>query len=194
MVGGHDEMTTEYFKMLGKIGYWKNGDISPDALRNSDTPGSLSGSCSLNMLLADKSNQDTLCKIVGIDMLYEPSVDELCAAAGHLLEKAGIAAGDLSAIVLGLSGDRDNDRVYLDFRKALCPDTPAVWYKHIFGESFCASAFGVLVGATCLHERTIPAHLLYQPEMETTAPKFILVHNHFHNKDHSLILLSSCSC
>ena len=194
LVGGHDEMTPEYFKMLGKIGYWKNGDVSPDTLRNSDTPGSLSGSCSLNMLLADKSSKSSLCKIAGMDMLYEPSIDDLCTAAKHLLEKAGIAAGDLSALVLGLSGDRDNDRVYLDFKNALCPDAPAVWYKHLFGESFCASAFGVLVGAKCLHERKIPAHLKYQPEAETAEPKFILVHNHFHNKDHSLVLLSSCSC
>ena len=194
LVGGHDEMTTEYFKMLGKIGYWKNGDVSPDTLRNADTPGSLSGSCSLNMLLTDKSNENTLCKIAEMDMLYEPSIDELCTAAGHLLKKTGIAASDISAVVAGLSGDRDNDRVYLDFRNSISPGTPIVWYKHLFGESFCASAFGVLVGATCLHKRTIPAHLLFQPETETAEPKFILVHNHFHNKDHSLVLLSSCSC
>jgi len=194
LVGGHDEMTTEYFKMLGKIGYWKNGDVSPDTLRKADTPGSLSGSCSLNMLLTDKSDNDTLCRFAGMDMLYEPTIDELRTAAECLLQKAGLTAGDLSAVVLGLSGDQDNDRIYLDFKKALCPDTPVVWYKHIFGESFCASAFGVMVGATCLHERMIPAHLMYQPETEATAPKFILVHNHFHNKDHSLVLLSSCSC
>ena len=194
LVGGHDEMTPEYFKMLGKIGYWKNGDVSPDTLRDSNTHGSLSGSCSLNMLLSDKSNASTLCKIAGMDMLYEPSIDALCTSAKHLLKKAGISAGDLSTVVLGLSGDCDNDRVYLDFKKAISPDTPIIWYKHIFGESFCASAFGVLVGATCLHEHTIPAHLLFQPESETAEPKFILVHNHFHNKDHSLVLLSSCSC
>ena len=194
LVGGHDEMTTEYFKMLGKIGYWKKGDINPDMLRNSDTPGSFSGSCSLNMLLTDKSSKSSLCKIAGMDMLYEPSIDDLCSAAKRLLGKAGIAVGDLSGIVLGLSGDCNGDRIYLDFKNALCPDKPAIWYKHLFGESFCASAFGVLVGAKCLHERTIPAHLKYQPEMESAEPKIILVHNHFHNKDHSLVLLSSCSC
>ena len=194
LVGGHDEMTTEYFKMLGKIGYWKDGDVSPDTLRKADTPGSLSGSCSLNMLLSDKSNKDTLCRFAGMDMLYEPTIDKLRTAAERLLQKAGLTAGDLSAVVLGLSGDCDNDRVYLNFRKALCPDTPTVWYKHIFGESFCASAFGTMVGATCLHKRMIPAHLMYQPGAEVTTPKYILVHNHFQNKDHSLVLLSSCSC
>ena len=194
LVGGHDEMTPEYFMMLGKIGYWKDGDVRVDTLRRSETPGSLSGSCSLNMLLTDQSNCDTLCKIAGMDMLYEPTIDELCTAAGRLLQKAGIAVGDLSAVVLGLNGDCNNDRVYMDFRKALCPDAPAVWYKHLFGESFCSSAFGLLVGATCLHERTIPAHLMFHPEVGATEPKVILVHNHFHNKDHSLVLLTSCSC
>lgn len=190
LVGGHDEMTTEYFKMLGKIGYWKNGDISPDTLRKADTSGSLSGSCSLNMLLTDHADADTLCQLAGMDMLYEPTTDELRTAAERLLQKAGIAAGNLSAVVLGLSGDRDNDRVYLDFRNALCPDIPAVWYKHIFGESFCASAFGVYVGAECLHKKLIPSHLLYNTSEEISNPKYILVHNHFQNKDHSLILLS----
>ena len=194
LVGGHDEMTPAYFKMLGKIGYWKDGDVCPGALRKSDTPGSLSGSCSLNMLLTDKSNSDTLCQIAGMDMLYEPTIDELCAAAGRLLRSAGMDIGDLSAVVLGLNGDRDNDRVYLDFRESFSPGVPAVWYKHLFGESFCSSAFGVMVGATCLHERTIPAHLLFQPEAHATEPKVVLVHNHFHDKDHSLVLLSSCSC
>ena len=190
LVGGHDEMTTEYFKMLGKIGYWKNGDISPDTLRKADTSGSLSGSCSLNMLLTDHADADTLCQLAGMDMRYEPTIDELRTAAERLLQKVGIAAGELSAVVLGLSGDRDNDRVYLDFRNALCPDTPTVWYKHLFGESFCASAFGVYVGAECLHKKLIPSHLLYNTSGEISKPKYILVHNHFQNKDHSLILLS----
>jgi len=194
LVGGHDEMTPEYFKMLGKIGYWKEGEVSPDTLRRADTPGSFSGSCSLNMLLADQSNESTLCKISGMDLLYEPSVNDLRDAAERLLKKAGYAVGDLSAVVLGLSGDGDNDRVYSEFRESLCPGTPAVWYKHLFGESFCSSAFGVMVGATCLRERKIPAHLLYHPGAEIQKPEIILVHSHFHNKDHSLVLLTSCSC
>ena len=190
LVGGHDEMTTEYFKMLGKIGYWKNGDVSPETLHKSDSQGSLSGSCSLNMLLTDHADADTLCQLAGMDMLYEPTIDELRTAAERLLQKAGLTVGELSAVVLGLSGDRDNDRVYLDFRNALCPDTPTVWYKHLFGESFCASAFGVYVGAECLHKKLIPSHLLYNTSEEISNPKYILVHNHFQNKDHSLILLS----
>lgn len=190
LVGGHDEMTSEYFKMLGKIGYWKTGDVSPDALRKADSAGSLSGSCSLNVLLTDHSDSDTLCKLAGMDMLYQPSDEELRAAAERLLHQAGLTVKDLDAVVTGLSGDRDNDAVYRAFLQQYCPETPVVWYKHLFGESFCASAFGVYVGAVCLHKELIPGHLLYNTAEAIAKPRHLLVHNHFQNKDHSLILLS----
>jgi 3-oxoacyl-(acyl-carrier-protein) synthase len=190
LVGGHDEMTSEYFKMLSKIGYWKTGDVSPDVLKKADSQGSLSGSCSLNLLLTDQVDTDTLCKLVGMDMLYQPGVEALQAAADRLLQQAGISIQDLDAVVTGLSGDKDNDAVYRNFLRQYCPETPVVWYKHIFGESFCASAFGVYVGAECLRKKLMPSHLLYNASEGISNPKYILVHNHFQNKDHSLILLS----
>ena len=190
LVGGHDEMTSAYFGMLGKIGYWKTGDISIGTLRQAESPGSVSGSCSLNMLLSDHSGDGTLCRLAGMDMLYRPSTQELLSAADRLLQQAGITANDLDAVVTGLSGDRDNDAVYRTFLQQYCPDTPVVWYKHIFGESFCASAFGVYVGALCLHKQQIPCHLLYNAGESVSHPKHILVHNHFQDKDHSLTLLA----
>lgn len=194
LVGGHDEMTPNYFKMLGKIGYWKEGDVTPESLRKDDSQGALSGSCSLNMLLTDQANPDTLCRIVGMEMLYEPSLLNLQETASRMLQQAGLTVQDLDAVVAGLSGDRDNDAVYHSFVEQFCPGKPLVWYKHIFGESFCASAFGAYVGAVCLRHKSIPAHLLFNSSENIPNPKYILVHNHFHNKDHSLILISSCSC
>lgn len=192
LVGGQEEMTPDYFDMLGKIGYWKKGDVSTSSLKKSNSKGSLSGSCSLNMLLTSKSNADTFCQISSMDILYEPTLNDLHATARHLLRQSGLTVGDLSAVVLGLSGDRDNDIVYHQFQEHFCPDTPAVWYKHLFGESFCSSAFGVYAGAVCLHRKRIPAHLLVNGGNDIESPKHILVYNHFQNKDHSLILLSSC--
>ena len=142
------------------------------------------------MLLTDHRDADTLCRIAGMDMLYQPSDEELRAAADRILHQAGLTVKDLDAVVTGLSGDRDNDAVYRTFLQQYCPETPVVWYKHLFGESFCASAFGVYAGAVCLHKKLIPSHLLYNTSEEISNPKHILVHNHFQNKDHSLILLT----
>nr|MCR4738111.1 hypothetical protein [Bacteroidales bacterium] len=190
LVGGQEEMTPAYFEMLGKIGYWRNDDISPDTLRASDRQGSFSGSCSLNMLLTNQRDGNTLCAIRDMKMLYQPSDKEMRNILEEMLNHAGITLSDVDALVMGISGDNDNDLVYKDFHQKFCPNIPIVWYKHLFGESFCASAFGLYAGAVCLHRGHIPEHLLYHPTLEIQNPHNILVFNHFKNKDQSITLLS----
>ena len=190
LVGGQEEMTPAYFEMLGKIGYWRNDDISPDALRASDRQGSFSGSCSLNMLLTSQRDGNTLCAIRDMRMLYQPSDNEMRNILEEMLNHAGITLSDVDAVVMGISGDNDNDLVCKDFHQKFCPNIPIVWYKHLFGESFCASAFGLYAGAVCLHRGRIPEHLLYHSALEIQNPRNILVFNHFKNKDQSLTLLS----
>ena len=193
LVCGHEEMTPDYFKLLGKIGYWKEDACNEEILRRHDSKGSFSGSCSLNLLLTDTPAADNLCAIRAMDMLYKPNSQQLNSSLQQILAQNNLTINDISAIVLGLSGDQDNDEVYLNFAQQQCPDTPIVWYKHLFGESYCASAFGVYTGAVILQKQNIPNHLIYKEKTLTKAPiKHILVYNHFQNKDHSLILLSSC--
>lgn len=190
LVGAHDEMTPAYFDMLGKIGYWKNEDVSVDSLKASGSVGSLAGNCSASLLLSTERKEKTLCAVSGMEMLYRPTMSQLQTALHRMLDAADITVNDLSAVVSSLSGDRDNDLVCNAITDACCPNVPVVWYKHLFGESFSASAFGIYVGAVCLKRRLIPAHLMYHSENEIYEPKYILVLNHFKNIDHSLSLLT----
>ena len=193
LVCGHEEMTPDYFKLLGKIGYWKLEACDEEILRRHDSKGSFSGSCSLNLLLTDSPAADNLCAIRDMEMLYKPSSQQLDSALQRILQQNQLNINDISAVVMGLSGDQDNDEVYLNFAHQQCADTPIVWYKHLFGESYCASSFGVYTGAVILQKQAIPNHLIYNGKIVPNTPiKHILVYNHFQNKDHSLILLSSC--
>ncbi|MBO4504300.1 MAG: beta-ketoacyl-[acyl-carrier-protein] synthase family protein [Bacteroidales bacterium] len=192
LVGGQDEMTPAYFDMLGKIGYWRTGDVSPDTLRKADNPGSLSGSCSLNMFVTDVPDRESLCRIDGMDLLNKPTPDELREHVRQLIANAGLTPDDVPYLMLGLSGDKENDAVYRAFSADIMPQKNILWYKHIFGESFCSSAFGVYAAALCLHRSTVPMHLFYGKNYSKALPKHILVYNHFHNIDHSLLLLSQC--
>ncbi len=191
LVGGQDEMTPDYFQMLEKIGYWKE-QISEEILKRADSHGSLSGSCSLNMLLTDQPHADTLCRIDAMELLYQPTLEQLREAVNKQLQDNHLTLDDIDAVVLGLSGDRANDAVYKTFVEQICPEKNILWFKHIFGESFSASSFGVYAGALALKNGRIPAHLLYHRDAAVNAPKHILVYNHFQNRDHSLILLSQC--
>ena len=195
LVCGHEEMTPDYFKLLGKIGYWKQGELNEETLRRHDSTGSFSGSCSLNLLLTDSPSAQNMCAIQGMDFLYMPDKQRVNDNLQRLLQRFNLSMSDISTVVMGLSGDQSNDEVYLDFARQHCADKPIVWYKHIFGESYCASAFGVYTGAVIIQRQRIPNHLIYKGEANAGIPiKHILVYNHFQNKDHSFILLSSCSC
>jgi len=191
LVGGQEEMTPAYFAMFKKLGYWKDA-ISLDALHNANTPGSLSGSCSLNMLITDKDDSRNLCRINGMEMLHRPSVEELQGCIDHILTDAGITHNDVSAVMLGLSGDHENDTHYLAFADKFFTGKNILWFKHIFGESFCSSSFGLYAAALCLQRNIVPAHLLYRPGNSTMTPKHIIVYNHYNNIDHSIVLLSQC--
>lgn len=186
IVGSHDELTPNYFVLLGKSGYWKQDDSQIATLKDGDSAGSISGICSLSALLSDCLDESSLCKIEGMTMLYKPDEAELETTCSELKRKAGIAGFD--AVVTGISGDKVNDDVYKSIFSSVYADAPVIWYKHLFGESFSSSAFGVYTGALCLANRRVPSHLLYKGECEF--PRYILVHNHFKNKDHSLVLLS----
>ena len=105
-----------------------------------------------------------------------------------MLKTNNLTMKDIDTVVVGISGDKENDDVY----KCLFPDKNLVWYKHIFGESYTASGLGIYVATTILKNGCIPQHLLYTKNEKISDVKNILVYNHFQNKDHSLTLLSSC--
>lgn len=193
LVGAHDEMTPDYFLMLGKLGYWKSDFCEIEQLRKGEEAGSISGSCSLSILLSSQKQDSTLCELKDMEMFYRPGILQSRHAINQILLRNNLSINDLDAVVMGISGDRDNDDVYLELREHVFQNTPVLWYKQMFGESFSASSFGVYMGAVCLHAGHIPAHLFFFPEEAETfksAPKNILVYNHFHDKDHSIILLS----
>ena len=188
LVGGNDEMTPKYHLLLDKSGYWKKGPVDEAHLRAGDTGGSVSGICSLSVFLTKEREMHPMCCVKGFDMLYEPSASVLEAHIASMLSEAGISSFD--SVVTGISGDKCNDDVYKNCFDTVYEGKPVLWYKHIFGESFCSSAFGLYEAAVCLAEKRIPGHLVFKGRPE--APRAILVHNHFQNKDHSLALLT-CS-
>ncbi|MDR0602992.1 MAG: beta-ketoacyl synthase chain length factor [Bacteroidales bacterium] len=193
MVNGHDELTPDYFLLLDKIGYWKQGEISEQILRTGNTQGSFAGECSICFMLGNSLKPNSLCQLKGIELMYQPSKEQLLQTINNMLQVHNLTINDIDAIVTGISGDRENDNIYKDMYSFLFPRKHIIWYKHIFGESYTASGLGTYVAATILHKASLPEHLVYSYGSASVIPKNILLYNHFQNKDHSLILLSSCS-
>ena len=193
LVGAHDEMTPDYFLMLSKLNYWKSNFHELEQLRKGEESGSISGSCSLSMLLSSQKQETTLCELKDMALFYRPGILQSLHAINTILLRNNMSLNDIDAVVMGWSGDQDNDDVYHELKSHIFQNIPTLWYKQMFGEGFSSSSFGVYVGAVCLREGRIPQHLFHELEEAETyhcEPKNILVYNHFHDRDHSVILLT----
>lgn len=192
LVTSHDEMTPDYFTLLEKINYWKKGDINETLLRKSDSIGSFAGEASSCFMLENKKSKTSMCEIKGVDIFFNPTPQRLQEAIETMLGKHQLSLKDIDVVMTGLNGDKDNDAVYHQFQQRLFHEIPMAWYKHLFGESFTATGLGMYVAATAIQEQTLPVDYLFNRETPLNGIKKILIYNHFQNKDHSLILLSSC--
>ena len=196
LVGGYDELTNDYYKFFDRLGLW---DF---AVESSPLRKCFAGEASVNMLLSSTKNKNTICEISDVELLYRPTNEQIDRTLNIMLEKAGCGLSDIDAVMTGLSTHADNDKVYFDVIENHFSDRPILYYKHLFGESFSASAIGTYAAMTCLRKGRIPSFL--HADVNPASPqktadssdnneiKRILVYNHHSNKPHSFILLSSC--
>jgi 3-oxoacyl-(acyl-carrier-protein) synthase len=197
LVGGYDEITPNYFRMLGQLGYWDFGASGQREEEASAKQRCFAGETAVSLLLSDARTEETLCELSGVELLYRPSVDRVRQALHTLLAQAGCSLSEIDVVMTGINHHAGNDAVYDTYLTGLLPTgggaCPVAQYKHLFGQSFTTSAAGVYAAATCLYRQRVPAHLMAaRSNEELRAVKRILLYNHHHNRSHTLILLSRC--
>ena len=176
--------------LFDQIGFWKKEPFTADTLKESSTKGTFAGETAVSFWLSAEDGADSLCSILGVDLLYKPSQQRLQESLDTMLAQSGLTRDDIDAIVLNCNGDVENDTVSREVAEAILPNVQQLYYKHLFGDSFTMSAMGLYISAVCLHRREIPAHLIYRSGAGNKRPRTFLLHNHYQNKDHSFMLLS----
>jgi 3-oxoacyl-[acyl-carrier-protein] synthase II len=190
LVAGNDEMTPAYFILLKRLGYWKeNVEDTINITRNSATGGSFSGEGSISFVLSNAKSNTSYAKLIGFDLFYKPQ--NISEKIKSFLAENDSEIDDIDLVITGINGDMTNDQVYSVITQELFDRKQIGCFKNICGEFYTASAYGLMVAAACLKNRTIPAHITLN-NTERKDPYKILIYNHFQNKDHSLTLLSRC--
>jgi 3-oxoacyl-(acyl-carrier-protein) synthase len=187
LVGGYDELTDDYYQFFDRIGIW---DF---VMGDSPKKRCFAGEAAVSMVLSNTRNEQSICEINDVILMHKPIHEQLQEALDAILEKAGCTLSDIDAVVTGLNTHVENDKIYYEAADRLFRGTPVLQYRHLFGESCSSSAIGVYVALTCLHKGYAPAFLSADKEVDISGIKRILVYNHYRNKSHSFILLSSCS-
>ena len=191
LVGGHDEMTETFYNILKKGGVMgmddeRCGEAAVSVVLSSHCEDSAAASRHCE----ERSNPDYLCKLIGFQMLHQPSQNALVDAVATLLQSAGKSLADVDFILTGMSGNHEGDRAYREEAKTLFGDKPLLRYKHLFGESFTASGLGFYVAAQCLKAGRVPDSLFVNAKDERS-PKCILLYNRSDGKNVSLTLLEA---
>jgi 3-oxoacyl-(acyl-carrier-protein) synthase len=195
LVGGYDELTDNYYILFGKMGFLDFQPGNPDA---SPKNRCFAAEASVSMLLRTEKDGQTCCEVNDLELMFRPTYAQMREALDRMLAKAGCGLSDIDAVLTGINTNPANDAVYFNVVSHVLEDRPMLQYKHVFGESFSASALAVYVAAVCLQKGRIPSFLFVRSESapaieEAKPPRRILVYNHYKNKSHSFILLSSCS-
>ena len=187
LVGGYDELTNDYHQFFSRIGVW---DFTPGASLKKKC---FASEAAVSMLLGKTKDEHTICEINDVALLHKPTYEQMQEALDAILTKGGCTLSDIDAVLTGLSTHAVYDTVYHDVIDRFFDGIPVLQYKHLFGESFSSSAIGVYVALTCLRKGYAPAILSTGNDTDINPVRRILVYNHYRNKSHSFILLSSCS-
>lgn len=176
MVGGHDEMTEQFFGLLQKVGYVGVEGMVP------------CGEVAMSMMLNTSEDVESLCELAGLRISFRPSREKLQQQLDEMQSEADMTMADISAVMTGVNGHSENDQLYHDTVQALFPEKPLLHYKHLFGENYTVSALGLYVCAHLLKKNEIPS-FLYDSEQRVDALKSILLLNQTREGDVSMILL-----
>ncbi|HZX61656.1 MAG TPA: beta-ketoacyl synthase N-terminal-like domain-containing protein [Bacteroidales bacterium] len=190
LLGGMDEMTPNTFTILQRLGHYKMKPVNNLGLLNDHTRGAIAGEGAAFFLLSANPGTKNYAKIEALDTFYKPISDSIPAHITEFLERSGKRIDEIDLVLMGISGDPANDKVYGDVRNHLFREKPQAWFKHLCGEYQTASSFGLWLAAMILKTGQVPETV----RMEGATPGKpgnILIYNHYRNLDHSLILVSS---
>jgi 3-oxoacyl-(acyl-carrier-protein) synthase len=186
LVGGTEEMVDTSFTILTRLALYKRWPLSNLALFSTETSGTIGGEGAVFFLLTDKPSTDNLAELTAIKTLYKPK--DIEAGITTFLAENSLKIDDIDLVITGRNGDTRNDKVYKE--SGLLKNISLANYKHLSGEYPTSSAFALWMGANMIKKSIIP-EIVIEKKVKETAPKKILIYNHYQNKYHSLMLISA---
>jgi 3-oxoacyl-[acyl-carrier-protein] synthase II len=188
LVGATEEMVDTSFTVLTRLGLYKRFPVSNLDLYKTETKGTIGGQGAAFFLLSDKVSGDNLAELSAIKTIYKPV--SLEAAINSFLKENAINLTDIDLVITGKNGDVNYDKPYKALEETLFKNSALANYKHLCGEYPTANSFGLWLAAGILKKGEVPVSVR-QNQIKSTAPKKILLYNHYQNKYHSLMLLSA---
>lgn len=186
LVGGIDEISGHTFTLKQLIGEVKADDVQ-ETIRTSNSAGVNYGEGATFFTLSHVSSVDSYAEVVDVCVQNRLDKEELADFVDRFLEVNKLDRSVISALVLGNSGDITYDHYFEELGK-LFEDRVQLYYKHLYGHSDVASAFGMATAAYVLKEQSIPENIVWKAGKQIPLT-YVLLYNQYKGRDHSLVLL-----
>ena len=188
LVGGIDEhahYTMEFYKVAGLI---KSDDETNFSVLNSTSEGYVSGEGATFFVLENEKKANSYAEILDVSICNSLEVNQIEKEILDFLQQNSISLEEIDAVVLGYNGDGKYDDYYKNLSETIFKNLPQVYYKHLSGEFFTASSFGLWMASKILKTQTIP-EIASINSIEKKGYKTILLYNQYRGKDHSFTLI-----
>lgn len=188
LIGGIDEMNDYTASLFKRAGFIKRDNEAPYEILNATTTGAVYGEGATFFVLESKKKESTYAEILDVEIWNKIDMDQLEAKMNSFLKSNGLEIADIDAVVFGYNGDVEYDCYYDNLATAFA-NVPQVYYKHLSGEYYTASAFGLWMGAKIIKTQQIPA-IVKVNAVEKPEYKNIVLYNQYKGIDHSFTLIS----
>ncbi|MGM9749349.1 MAG: hypothetical protein ACI3ZN_11165 [Candidatus Cryptobacteroides sp.] len=174
VAGAFDEKSQMFLDLFIKVGY----SFAP------------LGECAVSVVLGKERSDASKCRLDDVDIIRSSSGGRVCDRLRSFLKKNGLEPSGINCIVTGRNGDKRFDGAYdALINDVFGQDMFQCHYKHIFGESFTASAYGLVTAAEMLAEGVVPQPYIYGGCEKFDDLETILLINSFKSLDWSFVLL-----
>jgi 3-oxoacyl-[acyl-carrier-protein] synthase II len=194
LVGGIEEITEIDFKIREVAGFWKKEQVEGLKLLQYDSHGTIAGEGVAFFLLTKNPGPENYARVRDVQTIYKPGgLEDVQTKIDQFLEKNHLEVHHLDLVLLGFNGDREHDGIYRRLEEKPFKENSRAYFKHLCGEQYCASSFGLWLAAKILKHQRIPEAILLKDNQTLGKPiRHILIYNQNKNINHSLMLISAC--
>ncbi len=193
LVGGIDECTDDFMLLHSYLNQWKKHPVSNLSLLTDETPGTIAGEGSSFFMLSDEAqNCNQAVTIQAVHTFFtpdKPDAEMVKEEISGFLQNNGSSVDQLHAVMLGINGDKNHDALFQALRKDYFSNQTTLYFKHLCGEYYTASAFALWLAAMILEQQTVPAVVKINDGIHPEI-KNILIYNQIRNSEHSLIYVN----
>ena len=192
LVGAIDELTESSYVILNRFGLYKQAVVSNLDLYKTRSRGTIAGEGSSFFLIANEASENDYAQINGMSTFYKPKdITETGNQITAFLAAHSVTMNDVDLVITGKNGNTKDDAVYDQLASSVFKNATLANYKHLCGEYPTSTAFALWLAAGIVKRGMIPAVLGVENKAGQKIKK-VLVHNHYQDTHHTLLLLSAC--